>query len=48
MPTIYRHKFYDKPYYFNDSFNNFNQNPELGLDKTAEMKKTRLDFHVQK
>lgn len=43
MPTIYRHRFYDKPYFYNPEYNNFNQNPELGLDKTMPMRMTRRD-----
>jgi len=31
MPTIYRHKFFDKPHLYNPGYNNFNDNPELGL-----------------
>ncbi len=46
MPTIYRHKFYDKPYYFDASYNNYNENPELGLDKTMPLRRTRLDAYV--
>jgi hypothetical protein len=47
MPTIYRHKFYDMPHLYNPVYNKFNENPELGLDKTMPLRKTRLDAFVE-
>jgi len=46
MPTIYRHKFNDKPHFHDPGYNNFNENPELGLDKTTLLRRTRLDADV--
>lgn len=31
MPTIYRHKFFDKPHLYNAEYNGLNENPEFGL-----------------
>lgn len=46
MPTIYRHKYNDKPYLYDPAYNNYNENPELGLEKTEPLRRTRLDYDV--
>jgi hypothetical protein len=47
MPTIYRHKFFDMPHLYDPGYNNFNQNPELGVEKSSPKNKTRLDSFVE-
>lgn len=47
MPTIYRHKFFDMPHLYDPGYNNFNQNPELGMEKSSPKSKTRLDSFVE-